>query len=1192
MKDRSPRALAHRFFAVAIAVALAFALTACPQQPPPETLGTFELSLPTSAVEGEPFTLTVTAVGTEGSAPFQPFQGAVTLTLPDGSGVITPTTLALTMGAGTITNATVTGITGTVTIRASANGKRGDAALEIIATAKPDPDDPPPDDSERLNAFVLTAPDSVAEGEPFALTVTAVGSEGTTPFVAFSDTITMTIGGADGAQDPAASAGVLAPSTLQASGGVATTSAATVSGVTGVVTIIASADGVNGTTTVLVTTSDEDAPLRKLPGDAAESVSAVIPERSFTARPDDYSADNPDLPGVLTSFNTMLLAFTIDTNVAEANEILTAMDAEIVGGVPGISGDVPGILFVRVPTMTHEAMNDLIDRMREDDRIEYVVQDSLLEASIVPAPNDGSPEGWVWTLEPGGANWGLEFVRAPQLWNLNDAVARSGQRTVTAVFDTGFIDAHDDLVYVENLTPGTEHDHGTHVAGTIGALFDNGIGVDGINPFADLVVSAITIPPRDPDPDLDWVLGERQSFGEGFLTGFRDTVMSRADIQVVNISMGYNWACAGINQGEHAGAQEMVRQHGGLFRTLLILLSRERELPLIVAAAGNDSGPKDPRRCRAPEGFGRQQARWASPFNYAGLVLDPPDVFGVSPIIVVEAIQLGWGGVGDRTAFSNLGGTISAPGFRIWSTSLDRFDTSRSDFYEEMSGTSMAAPHVSGLIGYLLAVDPDLSHAQIRELLVRNGIAVGGGASDHIDAYGTVLDIDRVRMSDAVRGRLLDVTGSGHFGEQDLLLFLQAFADGQPDEPIHSRFDLNGDGLTGGDSTAWFDLNRDGQLGSITFAVEGEVVTLDQAALTDLEILCFYAYSPLYLGDHSTRSLHLAERCAPDASQPDEPISLEVEVNLPDPGEGDIGADVMFNVDLSGSYGPDLATFRNRATDIVDALTANISDVRFGISSFVDAPCSSFGAAGSGDYGHRLDLPLTYNLGEIQSTLDGLNIYFGRDGPESQLESMYQTMTGAGYVVNQGTVCDGVADIDPSTPGWTVDRIRFLLHATDAPFHRPGDVGSDGVPYPYPRTDLDVIRTAQITGTRIFFLDSGGGTDEAKHSIADSTGGQVFLLSSDSAEVVEAVFEAAAGAVRTATISLVPSGADASFVSSIAPVSYTNVDLTTTTSLSFTVTFVDSVQPGPVPQEFRFFLTVDGALFDDTPVVIVVPAQP
>ena len=61
-----------------------------------------------------------------------------------------------------------------------------------------------------------------------------------------------------------------------------------------------------------------------------------------------------------------------------------------------------------------------------------------------------------------------------------------------------------------------------------------------------------------------------------------------------------------------------------------------------------------------------------------------------------------------RSVFSNINGHYSAPGSDVLSSSWDWLNPTDDDVYDTFSGTSMAAPHVTGLIGYLLSLDDDL----------------------------------------------------------------------------------------------------------------------------------------------------------------------------------------------------------------------------------------------------------------------------------------------------------------------------------------------------------------------------------------------------------------------------------------------------------------------------------------------------
>jgi uncharacterized protein YkwD len=91
----------------------------------------------------------------------------------------------------------------------------------------------------------------------------------------------------------------------------------------------------------------------------------------------------------------------------------------------------------------------------------------------------------------------------------------------------------------------------------------------------------------------------------------------------------------------------------------------------------------------------------------------------------------------NRASFSNYGSTvdIAAPGVRIYST----YTGSR---YGQLSGTSMAAPHVAGLAGLLSS--QGLTNAQIRERI--------GSTADKINGAGTLWANGRINANRAVRG--------------------------------------------------------------------------------------------------------------------------------------------------------------------------------------------------------------------------------------------------------------------------------------------------------------------------------------------------------------------------------------------------------------------------------------------------------
>src|SRR5439155_18314724 len=71
-----------------------------------------------------------------------------------------------------------------------------------------------------------------------------------------------------------------------------------------------------------------------------------------------------------------------------------------------------------------------------------------------------------------------------------------------------------------------------------------------------------------------------------------------------------------------------------------------------------------------------------------------------------------------------------------------------------------------------------------------------------------------------------------------------------------SRFDLNGDGFTGGLHVTEFDLDRTGSQRAgptVLGTVDLLGAPYDETFATDQDVLCYYAYSPLYTGSKNRR---------------------------------------------------------------------------------------------------------------------------------------------------------------------------------------------------------------------------------------------------------------------------------------------------------------------------------------------------
>lgn len=274
--------------------------------------------------------------------------------------------------------------------------------------------------------------------------------------------------------------------------------------------------------------------------------------------------------------------------------------------------------------------------------------------------------------------------------DVSQAVSGDGSGAVDAdiaILDTGIDLTHPDLnVYHEKtFVPGTssaddDNGHGTHVAG-VAAAKDNAIGVVGIAPDARL-----------------WSIKVLDSSGAGSISDIIagiDYVTSHSDeIDVVNLSFGCECSSPALDAAINNAVQAGI---------------------VFVVAAGNDH--KD-----------------ASSFSPAR----NPNVIAVSAMTDSDGKCGGQGtstkyGNDDTFAsFSNYGDPIDmvAPGVGILSTYSD-------GKYAQLSGTSMAAPHVTGGIALYESSHPGATPAQVRAALTESGTQPSSGCSGEGQGYFT-----------------------------------------------------------------------------------------------------------------------------------------------------------------------------------------------------------------------------------------------------------------------------------------------------------------------------------------------------------------------------------------------------------------------------------------------------------------------
>ena len=171
----------------------------------------------------------------------------------------------------------------------------------------------------------------------------------------------------------------------------------------------------------------------------------------------------------------------------------------------------------------------------------------------------------------------------------------------------------------------------------------------------------------------------------------------------------------------------------------------------------------------------------------------------------------------------------------------------------------------------------------------------------------------------------------------------------------------------------------------------------------------------------------------------------DLQAAIADVTEGDI--DLVFLVDLSGSFADDLPVFQAQAPGIIDNIRAANPNVKFGLARFEDYPISPFGNAASGDVAYERLQDLSFDAEAMKTMIAGLSTRDGGDLPQSQLAALFQAATGNGQDLS-GLGFSGASIPSGQQFSFRNGATKLFLMWTDAAFHLPDDPGS--IPYPGP----------------------------------------------------------------------------------------------------------------------------------------------
>jgi len=427
-----------------------------------------------------------------------------------------------------------------------------------------------------------------------------------------------------------------------------------------------------------------------------DALSLLVQREDFIAEIDDSDvAPLDESTGYVK--NTVIIIFNEDADFFSRLNVLKESGGVTIGSIPDLE-----LCVVRTAPTDLNGLTALCDKLNSYSAVAMATVSPARRLEPQYTPDDPFTD-YDWYEEhwnessPYGNNWWLEAIDARGAWGYDSLY----EHIDIGIVDGGFDIAHDELdgkIVFPNSKESSRNrpnSHGTHVAGIIAAEGNNGKGISGICQDSTLVC-------------VDWTPSDGQLWipDLAVLVGFVEVV--KAGAKVINFSVGIS---SSISEKSEK-FPSIVNNFDAMLYSYAMgsLLSKGYDFLVVQSAGnGNDGGyavnaSQNGLFCSFKEG------RVFLPF--AGVTKQD-----LLDRVIIVGSAANNGNRYMQSSSSNVGNTVDicAPGVMVYSCTTE-------NSYVTKSGTSMAAPVVTGVASLVWSVDPSLTAPEVKKIVCENTV--------------------------------------------------------------------------------------------------------------------------------------------------------------------------------------------------------------------------------------------------------------------------------------------------------------------------------------------------------------------------------------------------------------------------------------------------------------------------------------